>query len=396
MLTIEPVTTDREFSALAPDWNSVLAASGRRSLYLTHEWLDAWWRTHGAPGSELCILVVRDEQGIAALAPLVRVTRRYLGVPVRMIEFLSMSMYADHPAAVTGTLDWIIRRDPLPVIGALIDHLLRGRDTWQALRLHPVPSDSPYLPLLVGEAARRDCTVDRRHVLDNAVIDCGQGWDRFFGGLTGDFRRTLRRRGENLAKIGAVAFSRIDALETAGMFRRLLDVERRSWKWERGVSLNSAAYGDFFPEFARTAAGRGWLRTWVLSLGEEDIAYELCVTFQGELHCLKKSYDARYSTAFPGGLLERRIYEDAFRDGIIRIHTLWGDEAHKLRWHSALEPHEELLLFHDAPASRSARAFLLGAKAPRLHREVAEAGKRALRRAGLHPRCSELTRTDQL
>jgi CelD/BcsL family acetyltransferase involved in cellulose biosynthesis len=396
MLSIDAVTTAREFSALAPAWNGMLSASGRPSLYMTHEWLASWWATHATPGRELFVLVARDEEGIAAVAPLMKLTRRYMGVPVRMIEFLSMSMYADHPAAVTGTLDWLVRREPAVAIGAFLDTIVRERDSWDALRLHPLPSDSPFLPLAVEESRRRNLTTLREHVLDNAVIECAGGWDRFYGSLTGDFRRTLRRRGDNLASLGTSEYRRIDGMENGAMFKRLLEVERRSWKWEKGVSLNSAAYGDFFAEFARRAAARGWLRTWVLSLRGEDIAYELCASFEGELHCLKKSYDGRYREVFPGGLLERHIYEEAFREGLKRIHTLWGDAAHKLRWRSALEPHEELLAFHGGAHSRRARTLLVNAHASRVHRQIAEGAKRALRRVGLRPRFSELTRMDQL
>jgi CelD/BcsL family acetyltransferase involved in cellulose biosynthesis len=396
MLSIEAVTTAGGFSALAPYWNDVLSASPRPSVYLTHEWLSSWWSTHEAPGRELCILVARDDEGIAGLAPLVRVTRRYIGVPVRMIEFLSMSMYADHPAAVTGSLDWIVRREHAGVLGAFFDDIVRERDSWHALRFHPVPSDSPFLPLAVEEFTRRGLTTLRRNVLDDAVIECAGGWDRFYGSLTGDFRRTLRRRSEHLASLGPGEYRRIDGMENGAMFERLLEIEKRSWKWEKGVSLNSAAYGALFTQFAILAAARGWLRTWVLTVKGEDIAYELCAIFEGGLYCLKKSYDRRYSEVFPGGLLERHIYEEAFREGLKGIHTLWGDAAHKLRWRSVLEPHEELLVFHGGAHSRRARALLVNAHAPRVHRQMAEGAKRALRLVGLHPRFSELTRMDQL
>jgi CelD/BcsL family acetyltransferase involved in cellulose biosynthesis len=396
MLTVEEVSTAGEFLALASSWDEVLSASPRRSLYLTHEWLASWWSTHAARGSELCVLVARDGEGVTALAPLVKVTRSYLGFPVRMIEFLSMTRYAEHPAAVAGTLDWIVRREPVAVIRAFLDHIALQADSWDALRLHPVPSDSPLLACTVDECSWRGFRAGRCHVLDNAVIECTGGWDRYFKGLTGDFRRTLRRRSERMAALGRSECRRIDGMESAAMFDRLLAVERHSWKWQKGVSLNSVAYGDFYPEFARKAAARGWLRTWVLSLAGEDIAYELCAVYDGELHCLKKSYDRRYSEVFPGGLLERHIYEEAFRQGLRRIHTLWGDAAHKLRWRSALEPHDELLVFHPGARSSRARALLVGAGALRIHRQVAEGAKRLLRRAGFHPRFSELTRMDQL
>ncbi|HUI64343.1 MAG TPA: hypothetical protein VL126_05860, partial [Bacteroidota bacterium] len=83
MLRIEEVTTLDAFAELGQWWNDALAGSAVPSLYLTHEWLSAWLHRRKEKDVSLRVLVARDETGVAGVAPLVRMTRRYLGVPLR-------------------------------------------------------------------------------------------------------------------------------------------------------------------------------------------------------------------------------------------------------------------------------------------------------------------------
>ena len=43
----------REEAALAnlrTEWDALLALSASRTIFLTWEWLSAWWRAYGTPG----------------------------------------------------------------------------------------------------------------------------------------------------------------------------------------------------------------------------------------------------------------------------------------------------------------------------------------------------------
>ena len=56
------------FSALRPEWDSLLRDSASASLFLTWEWLHTWW-THLAGSSQLRMLAVRAGGELIAIAP---------------------------------------------------------------------------------------------------------------------------------------------------------------------------------------------------------------------------------------------------------------------------------------------------------------------------------------
>ena len=396
MLRIEEVTTLDAFAELGQWWNDALAGSAVPSLYLTHEWLSAWLHRRKEKDVSLRVLVARDETGVAGVAPLVRMTRRYLGVPLRMIEFISMAKYADHPAAVTGELDWIICRNEREVLGRFVEHLLQDSSSWDALRLHPIPSRSPLLELFRQEAFRRGCEVHQRTASGDAVIRPPARWDAYFRSLSPNFRRSLRRAAHSLQELGTLKYERLSPAADRGFFDRLLDVERRSWKWTKGVSLNSAAYGSFYRDLAVLADQRGLLRLWMLSLEGKDIAFDLSVLFAHGLHCLKVGYDQDYWKSFPGGLLKERLLRESFDEGVRSVHMLWGEMDYKQRWGAVLEPQAEVLAFHRGTRSRIARNLLLTGHIAGVHRRASDYAKRVMRKIGLRPAHSELTRSDQL
>src|SRR5207302_1323611 len=57
-----------DFTALRPEWNSMLRDSAAVSPFLTWEWLHTWW-THLGGSSQLRMLAVRSGSELVAVAP---------------------------------------------------------------------------------------------------------------------------------------------------------------------------------------------------------------------------------------------------------------------------------------------------------------------------------------
>ena len=57
-----------DFTALRPEWNSMLRDSAASSPFLTWEWLHTWW-THLGGSSQLRMLAVRSGSELVAVAP---------------------------------------------------------------------------------------------------------------------------------------------------------------------------------------------------------------------------------------------------------------------------------------------------------------------------------------
>src|SRR5215217_2968090 len=73
---------------LRPAWKALLSRSGSNTIFLTPEWIEAWWHSFGTPG-ELRITAAYDEQGtLCGIAPLrARIARKY-GQTVSTLAFI--------------------------------------------------------------------------------------------------------------------------------------------------------------------------------------------------------------------------------------------------------------------------------------------------------------------
>ena len=89
------------FSALRPEWDSLLCDSASASLFLTWEWLHTWW-THLRASSQLRMLAVRAGGELIAIAPF-----QMTGNGVAHFPCLEMLGTGD---AGSDYLDLIIRR----------------------------------------------------------------------------------------------------------------------------------------------------------------------------------------------------------------------------------------------------------------------------------------------
>ncbi|HEX6179509.1 MAG TPA: hypothetical protein VF057_14190, partial [Thermoanaerobaculia bacterium] len=107
------ITETRNFEALRGEWSELLDASSAHSIFLTWEWLFAWWKHLGGE-RQLSIITVRSRRDgqLLGVAPFSK-TRRGL------LEFLATgAVSSDH-------LDVIARRGVEDlVLDSLIEHLV--------------------------------------------------------------------------------------------------------------------------------------------------------------------------------------------------------------------------------------------------------------------------------
>src|SRR5262245_19789918 len=120
MHTVERIEDASRFAALAAEWDALLARSAAGGVFLTFEWLHAWWRHLGR--GRLHLLAVRDQGRLTAVAPLALAPPR----PGRLLPFRRLQ-FLGAGAAGSDYLDVIADRDAEPeALRALADAL--GRD----------------------------------------------------------------------------------------------------------------------------------------------------------------------------------------------------------------------------------------------------------------------------
>jgi predicted N-acyltransferase len=397
MFHIEEISTFETLLKYETAWNSLLTRAQRPSLYLSYEWLSTWWKCHATNRRQLWILAVFDDNELIAIAPLQIVHSNIIGFHFNKIEFLSMAEYADHPSNCTSNLDFIVSRNPKEVIDHILNHITSQSHRWDFIRLHPIASNSVSIQLLEEFSKIRKFKYRKRQVLLNSWLHFTESWDAYFQKLSKRFRKDLRSSEKELKEVGEIECKEYrSADESTKAFDRIMAIEKESWKWNKGIAINSVVYKDFYRTMVETAAAKNWLRLWILMINEKPIAYDLCVDFNGSVEALKKGYVESYRRLYPGGVLEWKMLEQFSKDGVHSVNFQWGDVAHKSSWSTVLESHEEIFIFQKKVYPQILHFILFGLNVYSLSRISTEYYRRVLRKIGIHSHHSELTRMDQI
>ncbi len=356
-ITVHRCDTRAELEALRPAWNDLAARSARPSLYLTHEWMTDWWRSGGAIGRELFVLLARRKGEIAGIAPLVRIRRGVPGFGTTRLELMTMATYAYSPRNLSASLECIAAGGDTAPIRAIADFLAGHGDEWDYIRIHPLPEGSETLAEFTRWAKSRGYPFNARPVLANAVIDLPGDWEAYLRTLSPGFRKKLRRYANNIDRAGGFSVCEVTAVDDLeALLDQMADIESRSWKQTGGVGLGRPEVRRAYESQMRIALGIGGLSLWFLERGGKKIAFDLGIRYLDSVESLRGSYDRAFEEFSPGNhLIACELRAFAGR-GVRRVNFLWGDLTYKLRWTKKTEAGHELYLFN-----RTARGRILHA-----------------------------------
>jgi hypothetical protein len=282
-----------------------------------------------------------------------KIKGRFLGIPHRRLEFISMMHHAYSPLNCSGSLEVIIADDPHAVMSALMHHVSIRRSDWDMVRLNPLPEDSQTLSELLQLPFQQGLTCVSRMVYHNAVVEIGGQWDAYVAGRSKLTRKHLRAFERTVASRDDIALIEYRTLdELPGGFDALLAIENKSWKSRKGFSLDAPEYRDFYHLLADAMARAGRLRIFVLVVGNRSVAYDLCLEYAGRIESLKSSYDPALRDISPGGILTMLELRQMFNESKLALNLLWGDLSYKYRWATTIVPHHEVFLFHGGFFSR--------------------------------------------
>lgn len=397
MLTVQEITTLEALKEFAPQWEALLHRHSIHDLFRTPQWSITWWEAMRPERRTLLVLAVHDGKDLLGVAPMMAVRDSVAGLPVTRIEFISTWKFAGSASSCLGEMDFVAPERPGEVIDAVVSHLVRLPLRWDLLRLHPVPSASPTRALLEEAGRRYGLALRATAVLPAHAIVPDRAAGDFLSSLSPKFRKTLKETERKLARYGTAEFVELrtaDGLEEA--IGDIIAVERQSWKWTTGVAINSTVFRDFYPRLIRTAAAKGWLSLWFLVINGRKAAYGIFMRVGLRVAYLKTAYDGRFHPFSPGALILWKAAERFQSDGASVIDLFAGNAEQKHRWGTRSDEHAELLMVRDSSRSRFLDALLYRFALYDGVIMLSTLVKRLLRKLGLHPHGSELSRMDQV
>ncbi|HKC56123.1 MAG TPA: GNAT family N-acetyltransferase [Vicinamibacterales bacterium] len=321
------------FSALRPEWSSLLRASASASPFLTWEWLHTWW-THLGESSRLRMVAVRAGTELIAVAPF-RVSTGTAYLPC-----LDMLATGD---VGSDYLDVIVRGGREAEALPAIEQFVRSQRT--TLRLTHL-----------GPSAVANLLADRLHAsgwarTTTACGTCpyiplaGHTWDSYLATLGSSHRANVRRRIRALEQKFDVRFERVTGdTQRREALAKLFEYHDRRFD-EDGTAFGTDGLRAFHDELTKRALDRGWLRMFVLRLDGAPAAVMYGFLYDGTFYFYQHGFDEQFQQHSIGLVLMGLSIRAAIDEGAGEFDMLWGVEPYKFLWARQTRELRTMLLF---------------------------------------------------
>ncbi len=313
-----------EFRDCREAWNALAERLGVASVFLSWEWLSAWWEVYGegyGEGRELSIIAVWDGESLVGAAPLYcsdsgRKERRLLSDLEVGADFIDIMVLPGREEAVCASV-W----------EAL------AQQAWDRVVLDHVPAASTALGVLMEAAKTDGCRVHAHSRFPCPGMDLPESWDVFLDMPDKAFKHIVARRARRLAKkhdVDIVLNAPEDEIPRYLNTLIVLHTERWTALGKPG-SFSGSNMEHFYRTVALLMAARGWLRLSAIRIDGVVEAIEFGMQVSDVYYSLQGGCSARGLGLNAGNALTRAVFESLV--GIVRrFEYLRGAEAYKYQW----------------------------------------------------------------
>jgi CelD/BcsL family acetyltransferase involved in cellulose biosynthesis len=249
----------------------------------------------------------------------------------------------------------IVRQDAEASVVACLAHELVRRGAVLDMRQLRITRGSG--TVLARALGRAGCQLRASRTHRCPVIDLRGGcFEAYLANLGSEHRYNFRRR---LRRLSASHDLRFECAASEERRRALLPVlfELHRLRWaEAGGSDGLAGAGifEFHEELTRLALEQGWLRLFVLWLGDAPAAALYGFRYGPVFSFYQSGFDPRYRKLGVGRVAMGLAIERAFAEGADEFDMLHGEEAYKFDWARRTRRLGRIVAFPGGPLGRLA------------------------------------------
>ena len=337
MFTMTIHRTRAELATLRGAWDDLVAATGRRNVFLTHAWCSAWCEAFSRDG-DLRVLCFHAGRRLVAVVPLV--VSRSLGL--RTLRFIG-SEDADYLGVLA------LPEDIEPVVAQLLEWVWIVRSAWDVVQFRDIDQD-------LLELCRSHCPAGVSSVwrmsetCPYVAIDCT--WDEFTRRRKERFRR-LRQSVNKCLQSGKVEFCYAeDAGLTPDDIEREVDaIQQESWKAAQGRTMFRPEKRAFWRTVLHAMLPADMATCCFMRMDDRPAAFAFGFRFGCKYYYYCTGFRERYRSLSVGSVITQHVLQDAFDRGLREFDMMRGDEAYKELWTTDMRHNYELVLFRSAVSS---------------------------------------------
>ena len=323
------------FSALAAEWNDLLARSRYDTFFLTHEWQSVWWQELG--NGELWILAFYGEgdgEDDARSSELVGIAPFFLHEHKRGKRAGKRSLQLVGCVEVSDFLDMLIATGWEHSVYYCLLGWLQSEEApaWDYIDLCNLPEESlsyRVLPSIFEHAGLR-VEVSQEDVAPHVHLPAR--YESYLGQIDKKQRHEIRRKQRRAERELEVDFRLIQSMdelqEAMDAFLRLQRMSRPDKE-----SFMTPQMERFFRIMAGRMLEAGRLHLSFLSLNGEKAAALMAFEYKKQLLLYNSGYDTeRWAGYSPGWVLLGYVIQHTIARGVEVFDFLQGDEEYKYRF----------------------------------------------------------------
>ena len=329
-MRVEVVPPSAWGERLVSAWRELLTKATEPSVFLSPEWVGAWWRAYGEGRQALLLAAWDDRERLSGVAPLYRRRLRLVGVPGPRV----IAVMGDEGVG-SEYLGVLVRPDRQREFLAALATSLEGEWALADLRgLREAGSLVRELPECLGS---REPSRVHRESEPCSLIPLPRDYEAYLASLAPKFRSTLRHRTNKLTKnfsVRLVRTSREEELDTHLGHLFLLHQQRWAAEGHPG-SFYDLRKRAFYLEVSAAFLRLGWLRFYHLEVDGVIRACQFGFAFDGVLHSLQEAFDSSFRPPGVGGVgvvLRGMAIRESIVEGLKGYDFLGGAEEFKSRW----------------------------------------------------------------
>jgi CelD/BcsL family acetyltransferase involved in cellulose biosynthesis len=280
-------------------------------VFVTPDWLDAWWRVFGADYQPLVKTVRRDGE-IIGVAPL-----KTAGSTASFLGSADVCDYLDFIVVPGSEIDYF---------QALLDDL--NHNGIKLLDLQSLRTDSTVLTSLVPwlRQVGKEVTISFEDVSLETALPAA--FEDYLAGLNTKQRHEVRRKLRRLSEFGAVDYYFIS---DRGALPAAMDDFLRLFRESRQdkADFMTSRMEAFFRLLAASMSAAGFLKLGVLALDKTPVAMVMCFDYGDTRYLYNSGFDVKYNYAGVGLLSKVFAIKDSIESGLKKFDFLKGAEHYK-------------------------------------------------------------------
>jgi CelD/BcsL family acetyltransferase involved in cellulose biosynthesis len=345
-MEIRHIRSLEEFESLQDQWDELLSSCSKQTVFLTWEWLTAWWK-HWQAGRELWLITAWSEGKLVGAAPLMRTTVRRYGLKYRLIHSLG--------APNTDESDFLTHSDDTEeILKILCDYLLSQRGQWDALELNEFHLEIPTAKFIGNYFTERGCVIRSKPNIHYHIPIAGT-WDEYWKKLSKNLRHNIERRLRRVQENHQLNFQVIEGREaTWSDFEAIFAMNARGNYPEK---YKPEQERNFHRELMERMRNRNWIRIAILRFDGQPVAYDYGFAVHGKFEDWRTGFDLQYADWAGGTLMLYFELKYLFTEQYQDLDFLRGEYTYKDKWAPATREFVELRIVQ--PHKLSARLALM-------------------------------------